>query len=128
VNGQRSTEAVVRSYLAAFADRDPDAIAAHVGAEFFNEHTAALGSSCTGRDEYRRRLPGFLESMPDLRYEVESVIVDGERAVAAYRLHAHVADRDVSVRGAMVFTVVDGLIVHRTDYWDSKVFLDQLED
>ncbi len=121
-------ERVVRSYLAAFEAGDPDAIAAHVSDDFFNEHTAALGSSCTGRDEYRRRLPGFLGSMPGLRYEVEDVVADGDRSVATYTLHAHVSDRDVSVRGAMVFRVVDGLIVHRTDYWDSKVFLDQLAD
>ena len=62
---------VARSYLASFADRDPDAIAAHVSDDFVNEHTAALGSSCEGRDEYLRRLPGFLDSMPGLRYEIE---------------------------------------------------------
>lgn len=120
-------EAVVRSYLAAFAAGDPADIVAHVGDGFVNEHTAALGSGCVGKDEYLRRLPGFLASMPGLRYDVEDVVVDGDRAVATYTLRATIGRRDVTVRGAMRFVVADGVIAHRTDYWDSKVFLDQLD-
>ena len=121
-------ERLVRSYLASFEARDPEVIASHVSEDFFNEHTAALGSSCRGRDEYLRRLPGFLESMPGMRYEVEDVIAADDRVVATYTLHATIDNRSIEVRGAMVFRVADGEIDHRTDYWDSKVFLDQLGD
>jgi hypothetical protein len=48
---------VVASYLGSFAAADPDVIADHVTADFVNEHRSALGSSCHGREEYRRRLP-----------------------------------------------------------------------
>ena len=41
--------------------------------------------------------------MPGLRYEVEDVVADGDRVVAAYTLHTHVNDRDVAVRGVMRF-------------------------
>jgi steroid delta-isomerase-like uncharacterized protein len=119
---------LARSYLASFAGRDVAAIAAHVSDDFVNEHTSALGSGCVGRAEYERRLPGFLDSMPGLRYEVEDVIADGDRAVATYTLHARMNGREIAVRGAMRFVVRDGSIVHRTDYWDSKVVLDQLAD
>jgi predicted ester cyclase len=125
-SGSRDPIEVARSYLASFADRDPDAIAAHVSDGFVNEHTAALGSSCEGRDEYLRRLPGFLDSMPGLRYEIERIVADGDQAVAFYTLHAHVDGRGIVVRGAMRMTVSEGLITHRTDYWDAKVFLDQI--
>ena len=128
MSSERSTEDTVRSYLASFAGRDPDAIAAHVTDDFFNEHTAALGANGHGREEYLRRLPGFLASMPELRYDVEAVVADGDRAVATYALHTTIDGRDIRVRGAMAFRMVDGLIAHRTDYWDSKVFLDQLAD
>ena len=101
------------AYLAAFATGDPDAVVAHVSDDFVNEHTAALGSGCIGRDEYARRVPGFLASMPGLRYEVEDVVADGERVVVAYTLHTHVNDRDVAVRGVMRFRVEDDLIAHR---------------
>jgi ketosteroid isomerase-like protein len=116
----------VLAYVASFADADPDAIAAHVAPGFRNEHTSALGTSSTGRDEYRRRLPGFLASFPGLAYAVEQVIADGEAVAVAYRMTATSDGRPVTVRGVMVVDVVDGLIAGRTDYWDSLGFLRQV--
>ena len=60
--------------------------------------------------------------MAGLRYEVEDVVADGDRVVAAYTLHTRWHDRDIAVRGVMRFRVEDDLIAHRTDYWDSLVF------
>ncbi len=114
-----------RSYLASFARGDPEGVAAHVTEDFVNEHTAALGSGCTGRTEYAARVPGFLASMPALRYEVEDVIAEGAHVAAAYTLHAVVGERPVAVRGMMRFEVRDGLIARRVDYWDSLVFQQQ---
>ena len=116
---------VCTSYLASFATGDPERVVAHVTDDFVNEHTAALGSGCEGKDEYARRVPNFLASMPQLRYEVEDVVADGDRVVVAYTLHTHVNERDVAVRGMMRFRVRDGLIAKRTDYWDSLVFQQQ---
>jgi ketosteroid isomerase-like protein len=116
---------VARSYLESFSSGDPNVIAAHVATSFVNEHTAALGSSCEGKAEYLRRLPGFLESLPGLDYEVEDVIGEGEQVAAAYILTAAINGRAIRVRGVMRMSVVNGLITHRVDYWDSKVFLDQ---
>lgn len=113
---------VARRYLNAFAAADAETIASMVTDDFVNEHTAALGSGCTGRDEYRRRLPGFLASMPGLRYEVEDVIAEGQRVAVSYTLHASVNGQPVAVRGMMRFVVRDGLVAQRTDYWDSLVF------
>jgi steroid delta-isomerase-like uncharacterized protein len=112
-------------YLASFASGNPDTVAAFVTEDFVNEHTAALGSSCQGRDEYRRRLPGFIASMPGLRYEVQHVIAEGDEVCAAYVLRATVNGREVAVRGMMHFSVRSGAIARRTDYWDSTVFLRQ---
>jgi len=108
--------------LQSFATGDPEQIVAHVTDDFVNEHTAALGSGCIGKEEYSRRVPGFLASMPGLHYEIEDVLADDDRVVAAYTLHTRVNDRDVHVRGVMRFRVRDGLVAHRTDYWDSLVF------
>ncbi len=111
-----------RSYLSSFADGDPAAVVAHVTEDFVNEHAAALGSGCVGRAEYAARLPGFLASMPRLRYEVEEVIASGADVAIAYTLHAEVNERPVAVRGMMHFEVRDALIARRVDYWDSLVF------
>jgi steroid delta-isomerase-like uncharacterized protein len=116
---------VCAGYLAAFTTADPDVVVSFVTDDFVNEHTAALGSGCIGKTEYRARLPGFLTSMPHLRYEVEDVVADGDRVDVAYTLRAHVNERDVAVRGVMRFHVADGRITHRVDYWDSTVFLRQ---
>ena len=116
---------VCRAYLSAFATGDPSSVTALVTDDFVNEHTAALGSGCTGKDEYARRVPGFLASMPQLRYEVEDVTADGDSVYAAYTLHAHVNERDIAVRGVMHFVVRGELIAKRTDYWDSLVFKQQ---
>jgi ketosteroid isomerase-like protein len=113
---------VARAYLESFASGDADEVTRWVTDDFVNEHTAALGTGCVGKDEYSRRVPGFLASMPCLRYDIEDIVVDGDRAMAAYTLHTRINDRDVAVRGAMRFVVRDGLVAHRTDYWDSLVF------
>lgn len=113
---------VCLGYLAAFASGDADQVVAFVSDGFVNEHTAALGSGCEGKDVYAGRVPGFLASMPGLRYEVEDLVADGDKVMVAYTLHAHVNERDVAVRGVMRFEVRSGLIDRRVDYWDSLVF------
>jgi steroid delta-isomerase-like uncharacterized protein len=115
------TAAVCRGYLEAFATGDPEQVAAFVTDDFVNEHTAAIGGGCTGIEEYRKRLPGFLASMPGLRYDVEDVVADDDRAMAAYTLRTTVNDKPIAVRGVMRFFLRDGKIRHRIDYWDSLV-------
>ena len=97
--------AVCVAYLAAFATGDPELVLAHVADGFINVHTAALGEGSVGVAEYRNRLPQFLASMPDLRYDIEDVVATGDRVVIPYTLHAHVNERDIAVRGVMRFVV-----------------------
>jgi ketosteroid isomerase-like protein len=119
--------AVCVAYLAAFATGDPELVLAHVADGFVNEHTAALGEGSVGIAEYRRRLPVFMASMPELRYEIEDVVATGDRVVIPYTLRARVNERDVAVRGVMRFLVgSDGRITQRIDYWDSQIFLRQV--
>lgn len=116
-----------RSYLEAFSRADPDEIAALVTEDFVNEHTAALGSGCTGREQYRSRLPGFLADMGDLRYEIENLVVEDTQAAAFYTMTAQWKGLEpISVRGVMHLGINAGLIAHRTDYWDSAAFLTQV--
>ena len=123
--GQRTPTEICVGYLEAFSTGEPDVVASFVTDDFINEHTAALGSGCTGIDEYRRRLPGFLSSMPGLRYDIEDVIADGDRVWAAYTLRTTANERPIAVRGVMRFVVRDGRVAHRIDYWDSLVFRQQ---
>lgn len=126
--GESAAEDVARSYLGAFAAADPDVIAAHVAEDFVNEHTAALGEGCVGRVAYRERLPGFLGSMPALTYEVEHLVADGEQVMVTYRMRAMwQGSTPIDIRGAQRLVVRNGLITHRTDYWDAATFLLQAD-
>lgn len=116
---------VALGYLASFASGDPDAVAGWVGEGFVNEHIAALGSGCVGREEYRRRLPAFLADFAGLRYEVEDVVADGDRVVVAYRMTAIHDGGPVDLRGVMRLRIEDGRVAHRVDYWDALTFLRQ---
>ena len=118
------------SFLASFAAGDAGRIAAHVTEDFVNEHASALGTGCTGRAEYRRRLDGFLASMPGLRYDAGDPIVEGARVAVPYDLHARGTspdgtDRPVHVRGVMLLRFEGALIAERLDVWDALTYLRQ---
>ena len=118
----------MRSYLASFSNRDVDAIAAHVTNDFINEHTAGLGSGCVGRDAYLERLPTFLADMVNLDYRVESLVVDGDRVAAFYTMTASwQGTSPITIRGVQHIVMRGAQIQHRTDYWDSAVFLSQAD-
>lgn len=121
----RSPSETAAAYLAAFGTGDPEQVAAQVTDDFVNDHASALGSGCVGIDEYRRRLPGFLGSLPGLEYEVEQLVVDGANVAAAYRLRATSDGHPVDIRGVMLIETRDGKVARRTDYWDGLTFLRQ---
>ncbi|HEC08372.1 MAG TPA: hypothetical protein ENI86_02255 [Acidimicrobiales bacterium] len=123
-----SPREVALSYLEALNVGDVDLIASHVSEDFHNEHTSARGTSLVGRDTYRERLPSFLESFEDLRYEAEDVIAEGCRVAVPYVLTARVSGHPVRIRGMFRFRIEDGLITHRVDYWDGEEFRHQIED
>jgi predicted ester cyclase len=113
----------VLTYLDALNAHDPDRIAACVAVDFVNEHTSAMGHNRYGRAEYRTALEGFLAEFAQLRYDLEDLLVDGDRAAAAYRMSFELVSRGrapVTVRGVFRLRVDEhGLIAHRIDYWDS---------
>ena len=124
----RDPETVVRSYFESFSTRDPDVISAHVSDDFTNEHTAALGRGCQGREAYRSRLPGFLADMVDLRYEIETLVAGSADVMVSYRMTARwQGTTPIDIRGAQHLVVSDGLVLRRVDYWDSAAFLVQAD-
>ena len=103
----------------------PAAVAAHVSDGFSNVHTSALGAPSQGKAEYLSRLAEFLTTFSGLTYEPEEILVEGQRVAAAYVMRARVDGTPFEIRGVMRLTVRDGLIEHRTDYFDSLSFLRQ---
>lgn len=113
------------NYLESFASGDPDKIAAHVSEDFCNNQTGELGRGCTGRDAYRQRLVGFLDTFRHLRYEVGEVVCEGDRVAASYRLFAEDGGKAIEIPGVMMITVLEGKIISRSDYWDGLTYLKQ---
>lgn len=121
---------IARGYLEALSHDDPDVVAALVSDDFSNEHLSALGSNSVGRDEYRRRLPGFMEMLAGRRYEVIDVVHEGRgggsaEVVVRYRLTATADGTAIDIPGMMWITVAHGEVARRIDCWDSQTFLHQ---
>ena len=126
---------IARGYLAAFAAGEPESIAAFVADRFENEHLSELGSGCIGRAEYLSRLPGFLGTFADRSYTIEDLVEDGSgnesqpdsgtTVVVRYLFAASFEGSRIRIPGVMWFVIRDGLIVRRTDLWDSLTFLRQ---
>ena len=120
---------IVRSYLTSFASGDPDAVASCVTDDFVNEHLSELGSGCSGREEYRRRLPDFLSTFLGARYSVvalaETSPPDAGDVIVRYRFEATYEGTPIDIPGVMWFDVRDGLVSRRIDLWDSLTFLRQ---
>ena len=120
---------VATSFLGAMSGNDPDAIAAMVSPNFRNEHHSSLGSDCVGRDEYRRRLPHFLDSFVDRSYEVDDLVAQRRDAVTdvviRYRFSAEYEGTHIEIPGVMWLTVRGPLVTRRVDTFDSLTFLQQ---
>jgi hypothetical protein len=123
---------VVTGYLGSFTGNDPDAIADFVADGFRNEHLSALGSSCTGRDEYRRRLPHFLGTFVDREYAIDDLLMMDRHATTEvvvrylFRGTHNESGVRIEIPGTMWFSIADSLILRRTDTWDSLTFLRQI--
>jgi ketosteroid isomerase-like protein len=130
VSVEARTRVAAEAYVAALNSGDVDRIASCVTEDFHNEHTSALGVSLRGRAAYRERLPGFLGEFEGLRYVVEDLLVDGDRAALAYTMTFRVRGsgrgsgrgEPVRIRGVFRLRVADGLVAHRVDYWDGAEF------
>lgn len=129
-DGATAPVAVVTAYLHALNAHDPDEACRWVADDFYNEHVSTRGASFRGRDEYRRRLDGFLRDMGDLHYDVLELVAAGETVVVAYRMSARWAyegeRRPFSLRGVFWFEVRDGRVAHRVDYRDGVDFEQQV--
>jgi steroid delta-isomerase-like uncharacterized protein len=126
-----ATRDAVLSYLEALNAGDAGRVAGCVTADFVNDHVAVIATGLQGRDAYRERLGSFLDDFRNLRYDVEDMVVEDDRAALAYVMTADWRDaasnsHPIRIRGIFRFHVVGGSIAYRADYWDSADFLRQV--
>ena len=120
-----SNSDIALSYLNAFATGDPATVAGHVTDNFENIQVGLLGTGCSGADTYRDRLAGFLGAFTNLKYDVEELIVDGDKVAAAYKMTFTDNGRPMEIEGVMIMTIRDGKIAVRKDYWDGLSHIKQ---
>jgi predicted ester cyclase len=90
---------IARSYLDSFASGDPALVAGHVTDDFENIQVGLLGTGCSGANAYAERLVGFLGAFTNLKYEIEELIVDGDKVSASYRMTFTDNNRPMEIEG-----------------------------
>ncbi len=105
---------------------DPARVAACYAPDYVGQDVGAPGFQ-RGPDEIRKVTQVYLRAFPDLRIELDDLIMDGDRAVVVWRLHGTQrgtfmnippTQRRVAVRGATIVELEAGLIAHATRIWD----------
>jgi len=109
---QRDTATVIDEYNAAFLERAPEKLVALIGDDCVMEGTgpAPDGNRWTGYDECLAGWQG-LASDPAIRFTIEHVDVDGDRAVIRWRITGA-----EDYRGVNLMRVRDGKIVEALGY------------
>lgn len=113
---KQSTAEVIRRYNEAFEQHDPTALKELIAPDCVieNSNPAPNGSRHVGREaclELWRRIA----TNPDLRFDIEDIVVTGERATIRWRLHWGEGESK-SVRGVNLMRVRDGQIVEALGY------------
>ncbi len=93
----------------------------------YAEVDVAQAASPVGRDGIRRTLAYYLRAFPDLRFALDDVIIEDNRAVLIWTLcgthrgtfmHIPPTGRSVAVRGTSLLTIQDGRICRSLRIWD----------
>jgi steroid delta-isomerase-like uncharacterized protein len=126
--------ALCQRQLAAWNAHDPAAVA-----EFFAQDATlrdAGGETATGRDAIAARAKMYMDAFPDLRLDIASIEVDGDKFVMEWKASGTNAgslagmaptNNSVVVEGCDVAQVGDdGLIHSETDYWNEASMMRQL--
>jgi ketosteroid isomerase-like protein len=110
------TAEVIRRYNDVFQRHDPSALPELVSADCVIENTtpAPDGARHVGRDACVRLWSGIATS-PGTRFEIEEVVIAGERATIRWRLFWGQGDAQ-SVRGVNLMRVKDGQITEALGY------------
>jgi haloalkane dehalogenase len=110
------TSEVIRRFNEAFQRHDPSGLADLVADDCVieNTHPAPNGARHVGRDACLELWQG-IATAPEVRFDLENVIVVDDRAIILWRLRRGDGDHD-SVRGVNLMRVRDGRIVEGLGY------------
>jgi len=109
-------------YAAAWAVRDPDAIAAlHSEDGVFHLHAGQ--EPVRGREAIRDTLAGFFASYPDLAFELVDVRFGADHWAVEWKMTSEAFEVDL----ADIVTISDGRVASKQSYVDALSLQEQLE-
>lgn len=128
---ERNKEAVRRFFQEIWCDHDESAIDRYIAAD-------AAGNDPDfgiGRESFRRQWKKWLQGFPDLRFDVEELVAEGDTVVSRWILTGtHTGEflgypptgKKVKVHGMSLDHLKDGVVVSGCDGWDALGFRQQL--
>jgi steroid delta-isomerase-like uncharacterized protein len=124
------TEELVLSYFAALAERDLDAMIAHLADEVIEDITPV--GILRGTGEVRDFFGSLFAAFPDFAFAVEDSISNPQTCVVQWRATGtfrgapfqgiEPTGRRIEIRGCDCIEVDDGKIVRNTAYYDGAAF------
>jgi steroid delta-isomerase-like uncharacterized protein len=89
-----------------------------------------------GRESFRQQWKKWISAFPDLHFDVQEIIAEGNRVVTRWRLTGthtgteylgvHAQGAKISVDGVSIDTIKDGIVLEGFDAWDALGFREQL--
>jgi steroid delta-isomerase-like uncharacterized protein len=131
---ETSPKAVMTAYFEALANQDLDAIAAAWAPDGV---MSVLGDEATGPDGLRAYWAEFFGATPDLRFEVQDMVAEGDQVAVHWAAKGTFAGPNsfqgieptfsrLDLAGLDIFDLRDGLIVREHAYTDGSEFARQI--
>lgn len=115
------TVATLKTLLAAFNAHDLDQIMSYFAEDCVLEMPRGpdpWGTRMTGKAAVREGLRSRFTGLPDVRYDDDSHLIDGDVAVSKWTLRGTPASGNpITVHGCDFYTFRDGKIVVKDSYW-----------
>jgi steroid delta-isomerase-like uncharacterized protein len=121
----KSLVEIAKEYSHAWAEHDPDAIAAmHTDDSVFHLHD--ICRAATGRDAVRELVAALLAASPDVRFGLRRIHFGSEHFVSEYVMSGTAEGQAFAISGADVFAIRDGLVARKDSYLDWLTYQHQV--
>ena len=112
---------MLKAIAQAFDAHDLDGIMVHFADDAVFEGprgTDPWGTRFVGRQEIREGFAARFAGIPDIRYQQDEHLVDGDRGASEWTLSGTTTEGlRIEVRGCDLWTFRDGMIVKKDSYW-----------
>ena len=116
---------IAKEYSRAWAEHDPDAIAAmHTDDSVFHLHD--ICAPATGRPAVRELIVALLAAAPDVRFDLKRIHFGSEHFVSEYVMSGTAEGQTFAIAGADVFMIRDGLVARKDSYLDWLAYQQQM--